>query len=166
LVPLYTRYAPELSRFVKRTYGVDQSDTQDIVHQTFLRFAAVTCGEHILNVRAYLFQTARNIVVDERRRRLTNCNAVASLVIRKPMVVDERTPERVLMAQERLKILRRVILASPEARRRSFLLHRLEGLSCAEIARLTGYSESAIKKHVALAASELESAVSLAEQSS
>jgi DNA-directed RNA polymerase specialized sigma24 family protein len=51
----------------------------------------------------------------------------------------------------------------PAQRRRSFLLNRLQGLSAAAIARLTGYSESAVKKHIGLALSELEAALTEAE---
>jgi DNA-directed RNA polymerase specialized sigma24 family protein len=52
----------------------------------------------------------------------------------------------------------------PEVRRRSFLLNRLQGLSCAAIARMTGYSESAVKKHIDLALKDLEAALSDAER--
>ena len=52
----------------------------------------------------------------------------------------------------------------PEARRRSFLLNRLQGLSAAAIARMTGYSESAVKKHIGLALGELEAALTLCER--
>ncbi len=52
------------------------------------------------------------------------------------------------------------IQALPAERRRSFLLHRLYGLSCAEIARRDGYSESAIKKHITLAMADIDAALS------
>jgi len=49
-------------------------------------------------------------------------------------------------------MLTRTLRAMPAARRRSFLLNRLKGLSCVAIARMTGYSESAVKKHIGVAA--------------
>jgi DNA-directed RNA polymerase specialized sigma24 family protein len=79
-------------------------------------------------------------------------------------VSDDRTPERVLAGQERLEILTRSLRAMPAARRRSFLLNRLQGLSCAAIARMTGYSESAVKKHIDLALKDLEVSLSEAER--
>ena len=54
--------------------------------------------------------------------------------------------------------------AMPAARRRSFLLNRLQGLSCAAIARMTGYSESAVKKHIGVVLTELEAALTEAER--
>jgi len=58
----------------------------------------------------------------------------------------------------------RSLVAMPAVRRRSFLLNRLQGLSCAAIARMTGYSESAVKKHIRVALTELEAAVTRAER--
>ena len=69
------------------------------------------------------------------------------------------------MAKERLAVLANAIRALPEERRRSFIFNRLHGLSCAEIARRTGYSDSAIKKHIALAMEALDAALTQAEQS-
>jgi DNA-directed RNA polymerase specialized sigma24 family protein len=78
--------------------------------------------------------------------------------------IDDRTPERVLESKERLSVLAKAILAMPAPRRRSLLLNRLHGLSCAEIARRTGYSESAVKKHIAVALADLEAECEAAEQ--
>jgi DNA-directed RNA polymerase specialized sigma24 family protein len=63
-----------------------------------------------------------------------------------------------------LDVLTRTLLAMPDERRRSFLLNRLHGLSAAAIARKTGYSDSAVKKHIGLALSELEAALTASER--
>jgi len=131
-----------------------------------MRYAALAGAEKIQNVRAYLYRMARNILVDEQRRRAINRKAVGGLATDKQIFIDERTPERVLIAEERLNVLRAVIQASPKPRRRSFLLHRLEGLSCAEVARMTGYSESAVKKHITMMMADLEAAMSRVETKS
>jgi RNA polymerase sigma-70 factor (ECF subfamily) len=109
-----------------------------------------------------LFRTAHNVFVDEHRR-LVLRRANPSDTEAQP-VSDDRTPERVLVGQERLQILTRSLRAMPAARRRSFLLNRLRGLSCVAIARITGYSESAVKKHIGVALAELEAALTEAER--
>lgn len=162
LVSLYTRYCAELCRYVRKKFGAEEAHSQDIVHQSFMRYAAISNSDAIRNVRAYLYRTVRNIVSDERRRSISRKSVVATLS-QCDTCVDDLTPERVLIGQERLNLLRAVIRAEPEARRRSFLLNRLDGLSCAEIARRTGYSESAIKKHIALVMADLDAAVTRAE---
>jgi RNA polymerase sigma factor (sigma-70 family) len=158
---LYARHWSELCRYIKKHFGAGPPDPEDIVQETFIKYAAIEDLQTIDNPRAYLFRTAHNVLVDERRklavRRVTPADGEPA-----PMS-DDRTPERVLVGRERLQVLRRTLRAMPEARRRSFLLNRLQGLSAAAIARKTGYSESAVKKHIGLALADLEAAVTDAE---
>ena len=118
--------------------------------------------ESIDNPRAYLYRTAHNVVIDERRR--LQVRAVAARRMTTEALSDVCTPERVLIGKERLDVLSVALRAMPAVRSRSFLLNRLHGLSGAAIARLTGYSESAVKKHIDLALIDLEAALSAAEQ--
>jgi RNA polymerase sigma factor (sigma-70 family) len=154
---LYARHWGELCHYIKKQFGAGPPDPQDVAQEAFMKFATVDDREAIDNPRAYLFRTAHNVLVDEHRRlalRRTSPNDTEA-----QPVSDDRTPERVLIGRERLAILTRTLLAMPAARRRSFLLNRLQGLSCAAIARTTGYSESAVKKHIGVALTELEAAV-------
>jgi RNA polymerase sigma factor (sigma-70 family) len=159
---LYARHWGELCHYLKRHFGPGPPDPEDVAQDAFLKFAAINDRDAIDNPRAYLFRTAHNALIDEHRRlalrRATAADGDA------PPVSDDRTPERVLVGQERLEILTRSLRGMPAVRRRSFLLNRLQGLSCAAIARITGYSESAIKKHIDLALRDLEAALSQAER--
>jgi RNA polymerase sigma factor (sigma-70 family) len=159
---LYARHWGELCHYIKKQFGAGPPDPEDVVQEAFLKFAAVDDRSVIENPRAYLFRTAHNVFVDERRRLALRRSSTADTEAQP--VSEERTPERVLVAKERLQILARCFRTMPETRRRSLLLNRLNGLSCSAIARMTGYSESAVKKHVALALGELEQALSEAER--
>jgi RNA polymerase sigma factor (sigma-70 family) len=159
---LYARHWGELCHYIKKQFGAGPPDPEDVAQEAFMKFAAVDDRNAIDNPRAYLFRTAHNVFVDEHRR-LVLRRASPSNTEARP-VSDDRTPERVLVGKERLEILARSLRAMPAVRRRSFLLNRLQGLSCAAIARMTGYSESAVKKHIGLALTELEAAVTAAEQ--
>ena len=165
LGPVYALYWSELCNYLKRTFGAGPPDPQDVVQQAFMRFAALPLFDEVHNIRAYLYRIAHNVFVEECRRLVVNRNAVAGMATRHGSGIDEVTPERVLIANETMRVLRSVIKSQPETRRRSFLMNRLEGLSCAEIARRTGYSESAVKKHISLVMADLESAVNRAEAS-
>ena len=147
---LYARHWGELCHYIKKHFGPGPPDPEDVAQDAFMKFAAIDDRDAIDNPRAYLFRTAHNVLVDEHRR-LALRRAFPSDT-EAPPVSDDRTPERVLVGQERLEILTRSLRAMPAARRRSFLLNRLQGLSCAAIARMTGYSESAVKKHIELGA--------------
>jgi RNA polymerase sigma factor (sigma-70 family) len=159
---LYARHWTELCHYIRRQFGVGPPDPEDVVQETFIKFAALENRHTIDNPRAYLYRTAHNLLIDERRR-LTLRNKIAG-GIEALSISDDRTPERVLVGRERLDVLTRTLLAMSEARRRSFLLNRLHGLSAAAIARMTGYSESAVKKHIGLALSELEAALTAGER--
>ncbi len=161
---LYRRHWPELCRYVRRTFGSGPPDPEDVAQQAFMSFATIDDPVAVDHPRAYLFRTAHNIVVDERRRAAGHCAAVVELFPSAGEKSDDRTPERVLMAEERLAVLSAAVRALPEERRRSFLFNRLHGLSCAEIARRTGYSDSAVKKHVAQAMDALEAALAAVER--
>jgi len=160
---LYARHWGELCHYIRKQFGTGPPDPEDVAQEAFMKFAAVDDRDAIDNPRAYLFRTAHNVFVDEHRR--LAIRRASSSDTRAQPVSDDRTPERVLVGQERLEILARSLRAMPPARRRSFLLNRLQGLSCAAIARMTGYSESAVKKHIGLVLSELEAAVTAAERS-
>jgi RNA polymerase sigma factor (sigma-70 family) len=159
---LYARHWGELCHYIKKQFGAGPPDPEDVAQEAFMKFAAVHDRDAIDNARAYLFRTAHNVFVDEHRR-LALRRASPRDTEAQP-VSDDRTPERVLVGQERLEVLARSLRAMPEARQRSFLLNRLHGLSCAAIARMTGYSESAVKKHIGLALAELEAAVTETER--
>jgi RNA polymerase sigma factor (sigma-70 family) len=161
---LYARHWGELCHYIKKHFGAGPPDPEDVAQEAFVKFAALDDRDVIDNPRAYLFRTAHNVFVDEHRR-LVLRRANPSDTQAQP-VSDDRTPERVLVGQERLQILARSLRAMPAARRRSFLLNRLQGLSCVAIARITGYSESAVKKHIGVAIAELEAALTEAERTS
>lgn len=159
---LYARHWGELCHYIKKHFGPGPPDPEDVAQDAFMRFVAIEDRQAIENPRAYLFRTAHNVLVDEHRRlALRGASPVAAEA--RP-ASDDLTPERVLVGQEQLVILTRSLRAMPAARSRSFLLNRLQGLSCAAIARMTGYSESAIKKHIDVALMDLEAALSDAER--
>ena len=159
---LYARHWGELCHYIKKHFGQGPPYPEDVAQDAFVRFAAIENRETIDNPRAYLFRTAHNALIDEHRRLALHRGNAAAIDTR--TASDDLTPERVLVGQERLEILARSLRAMPAARRRSFLLNRLQGLSCAAIARMTGYSESAVKKHIDVALRHLEAALSEAER--
>jgi RNA polymerase sigma factor (sigma-70 family) len=161
---LYERHWLELCGYLRKRFGPGPPEPQDVAQQTFLRYAASRSSSEVRNERAYLFRIAHNVHVEERRRISARQNVATGLLTRSPARADELTPERLLMGAEHLDILSRVLETAPEVRRRSFILNRFDGLTCAEIARRTGYSESAVKKHVTLLLADLETAMDRLEK--
>jgi RNA polymerase sigma factor (sigma-70 family) len=130
-----------LKRWTGRTQDID-----DVIQEAYCRLAAMDDFTHVSNGRAYLFQTTRNIVLEQARRsnivRIDNVTDVGALSI-----VDETPPvERVVSGVRELQRVALLIEALPPKCRRVFVLRRIHGVSQREIARMFGISQAAVEK--------------------
>jgi RNA polymerase sigma factor (sigma-70 family) len=134
--------------WLKRWTGRDQ-DIDDVIQEAYCRLAAMTDVTHIGSGRAYLFQTTRNIVLEQVRRskivRIDNVTDIGSLSI-----VDEAPPmDRVVGGARELRRVEELIGRLPQKCRRVFILRRIHGVSQREIARMFGISQNAVEKQAA-----------------
>lgn len=160
LVGLYREHWRELCRYLAATFGPGPPEPEDVAQLAFARVAAHRDFDAIENPKAFLWRTAYNIAVSEKRsqsvrRRRADEVKQTSLAAEG----DDFTPERVLVAKEQIAAISAVLEAMPVKRRRMLVLNRIEGLSFAEIARRTGLSQTAVKKHVARAMIDLDAAL-------
>lgn len=131
--------------WLKRWTGRDQ-DIDDVIQEAYCRLAAMEDVTHVCNGRAYLFQTTRNIVLEQVRRskivRIDNVTDMSSLNI-----VDEAPPvDRVVSGVRELQRVERLIEGLPAKCRRVFVLRRIHGVSQREIARMLGVTQAAVEK--------------------
>jgi RNA polymerase sigma-70 factor (ECF subfamily) len=164
LTEIYQSYWPDLCRYINKTFGAGPPDPEDVAQQAFINFARHENSQGIANPRAYLYRTAHNIAVDQLRRARTRHQY---LVDGAHKVLNEQschlTGEHVLLKKQQLQIVRAALLEMPRKRRRFLLLHRVHGLSFAEIGRRMHMSPQGIGKHVRRALKELEEALEAAE---
>ena len=161
LPELYGRYRKELIAFVRLQFGKGPPEPEDVAQQAFLNYAALGPTDTIVNARAFLYRTARNIVLNHRKheqigRRFLETNPDPK-DIRDDR--DDFNPEVVLLGREGCNVIEEVIRAMPARRRQMLLLNRIEGITYAEIGRRMGHSESAVRKQVALAIRECGAAL-------
>lgn len=151
------RLTAYLRRLKKRLHrqGSSLSDAEDLIQEAFVRMQAY-CNEggEIREPEAFLARTARRLSLNARRDRHDELY-VAQSAEELPLMDLGPTPDEVLAADECLKRMTAVLDAVNPRTREVFFLHRLEGLSYAQIARQMGISVSAIEKHVARAAAAL-----------
>jgi RNA polymerase sigma factor (sigma-70 family) len=131
--------------WLKRWTGRAQ-DIDDVVQEAYSRLASLDSVAHIGSGRAYLFQTTRNIVLEQVRRskiiRIDNVTDIGTL-----SVVDEAPPlDRVVAGARELQRVEQLIDQLPIKCRRVFVLRRIHGISQREIAGMFGISESAVEK--------------------
>jgi RNA polymerase sigma-70 factor (ECF subfamily) len=161
---LYQQYWKELCRYVSATFGRGPPDPEDVAQAAFARFMALGDQETVSNPRAFLYATARNIVVDFNRRvRTVNRHAAATAHGATDERVDDLSPERIALACERASLITATITNLPPRQRQALLLHRLHGLSYSEIAARTGGSKSDVRRQIARALAAVEAALELAE---
>jgi RNA polymerase sigma factor (sigma-70 family) len=121
-------------------------DIDDVIQEAYSRLASLDSVAHIGSGRAYLFQTTRNIVLEQVRRskiiRIDNVTDMGSLSI-----VDEAPPlDRVVAGARELQRVEHLINQLPVKCRRVFVLRRIHGVPQREIAGMLGISESAVEK--------------------
>ena len=160
LVRLYREHWRELCRYLAATFGPGPPEPEDVAQLAFARVAAHRDFDAIENPKAFLWRTAHNIAVSEKRSQSVRRRRVDE-VVQTGLAAegDDFTPERVLVAREQIAAVSAVLEAMPAKRRRLRVLNRIEGLSFAEIARRTGLSQTAVKKHVARAMIDLDAAL-------
>lgn len=155
LAALYDRYWGELCIYVRRSFGAGPPEPEDVAQAAFTRYAAVQDKGSVENPRAFLYATARNIVIDHHRHARTADTYARDIgAYAEHEGVTEISPERVLLGKERLNRLLAFLGRMPERRRRVVLLNRMEGLSVAEVADRFGISEEAARKQIVRAVAD------------
>lgn len=127
----------------------DMTEVDDLVQEVFLRLARHGLSD-VVSCRAYLFQTAINVLRDRGRRRATHhADAQTSLDNDNDYVNDtDFSPERVLIGKETLKKFDAALQELPARTQEVFALNRLENWRNADIAHKLGISVSAVEKHL------------------
>jgi RNA polymerase sigma-70 factor (ECF subfamily) len=153
---------PLMVFFLRRRFS--RAEAEDLTQEVFVRMLGQ--GDAPDSTDVYIFQVAANLLRDRARRRLTRkaedhasldapTELTAHGVENHPALVEDRSPERVLLAQESLAQAMRALGELGERTRHIYVLHRLEKMRHKEIAALLGLSVSAVEKHIIRAVAHL-----------
>ncbi|TBU90656.1 RNA polymerase sigma factor [Stutzerimonas kirkiae] len=155
LKALFLAHRDELQVYLRRRVGC-QETAADLTQETFLKLAEREDRSRIESVRAYLFQSARNLLVDHRRRE--RYRQGEELTEEQRQRHEPLTPplEQRIAASEQLERLYAIIQAMPPRCREVFLLVRLEGLTYARIGERLGISPKTAFSHMVRALELLE----------
>lgn len=144
---LFLAYKAEIHAYLTRQLK-DIETAADLTQETFLRFAQQPANNPVLQERAYLYRTARNLAIDHmrmKRRQQTQAaphDALAEIPENRPSLEDQTD------AKERLMLLHELVERLPLRTRQVFILIRIEGRSYADAAALMGVSISSVQKHM------------------
>lgn len=135
--------------------GSTREEAEDLIQEAFVR-VKIYCdqGGEVRNPEAFLVRTTLNLARDFKaleHRELFVDEPLESLAV----ADNAPTPDEVFAAEDRLKELTQTLDAINPRTREAFFMHRLDGLSYAQIADHFDVSVSAIEKHIARAMSAL-----------
>ncbi|WP_294238389.1 sigma-70 family RNA polymerase sigma factor [uncultured Sphingomonas sp.] len=135
----------------------DGADVDDVVAEAMSRAYATGDVERVQSGRAYLYQIARNLVVDAvRRAKIVSFETIADL---DTIGVDDRA-EAGLEARDALRHLQAILETLPAQCRRAFVLRRVYDWPTHAIAEMMGLSVSTVDKHLSRAALKITQAIS------
>lgn len=158
LLAVYLDRRPALVRFfTTRTGSADRAE--DIVQDIYVRLQALpeaSVGE-IASPAAYLYRIGGNLMLDgvrERRRRAARDEAwsdASGVVSDGVSVADLPSPEDAAWARLKLDQVTAALEGLAPNARTALRLHRIDGLTHAEIAARMGVSRSSVEKYLSAA---------------
>ncbi|MEM1020996.1 MAG: sigma-70 family RNA polymerase sigma factor [Pseudomonadota bacterium] len=157
---LYEQHSPVLIAALRKDFGDGPPDPEDIAHQAFQKIIERAKLSEISDVPGFLWRTARNLVLtDKRAQSVRSRHAYVVEQLFFPQEGSVSTPETVFNAKQQLDLINAVLLAMPNTRRRIFMMHRVEGLKVADIARRLRMSRPGAAKHLARAVADIDEAL-------
>lgn len=137
---LWNEFAEELGGFLRSRIG-DATEAEDIRQEVFLKLQKqLEAGLTIHDLRAWLYRTARNTIIDHYRTSKTMVEVQETSLVETPPNDPDLAP---LMAS-----FRRMIHALPDGYREAVLYADIEELSHKEVAIRLGLSLSATKSRI------------------
>jgi len=160
---LFERYASALLRFADRMLS-DRATAEEVTQEVFVKvISRADQYDGRAPVSSWLFAIAANACRDRRRRdrraTVVPLDAVADLPSRGEGI------EARLAGRERRLAVRRALALLSEEQREALVLARYHGLPYAEIARVLGISEGAVKTRIFRAVETLKARFSEGEAS-
>jgi RNA polymerase sigma factor (sigma-70 family) len=137
---------PLLRRLAGRIVRPDE--IEDIVQETFVLSFRAARQQKIMNPRAYMVKTMRNLALNHISRASHRLNQSMDEVEETEFSSFENPVEAHCQSEERFLAFCRAVATLPVACRRVFILKKVYGFSQLEIAAYLGVSPRTVEKHV------------------
>ena len=158
LMALYLRKRTDLVRFFALRTG-SSPEAEDIVQEIYLKLALAK--DEPENAAAYLYRLGTNVMLDRvrsRRRAMSRDDAYYQTIhvgARGANTTDTPDPDAAIDARRRYAQVMAAVEKLPRQCRRVFFMHKIDGLSYAEVADRLAISRSAVEKHMIAALKRL-----------
>ncbi|MBI9064147.1 MAG: RNA polymerase sigma-70 factor [Marinilabiliaceae bacterium] len=151
---LFNYYYPRLYNFSKSFLKMEDG-IDDILQEVFVKIwqkrKSITTT---VTFNSYIFTIARNLLLNELRRRLNSENIKET--VQSLSTAEEYSSSQQIEFQELKEKVDYVIDKHPERRKEIFILSRTEGLSHKEIAEKLGIKTKTVEYHISLVIKDLK----------
>lgn len=145
---LYVHHHGWLLGWLRRKLGCPH-DAADLSHDTFLRLLNVEDPMRLREPRAYLLVIANRLVINRRRRRRVEDEALRQIAVLLERQ-NQRGPAQTIVDRDLLAhVLLLITEELPEKPRRAYLMARVDGMTYRAIAKRLEVSESSVKQYLA-----------------
>lgn len=149
----YFERRTDLLRFFAARLG-SPAAAEDLVQDIYLRIARLELREPIESPAAFLYRLGSNLMLDQLRGQKRSAardgawRATERTHVDGEDLDDSPAADVAVAARQRLAAVLEVVEGLPPATREVFRLHKLDGLSHAEVASHLGISRSGVEKHM------------------
>ncbi|MDD5135431.1 MAG: RNA polymerase sigma factor [Phycisphaerae bacterium] len=149
---IYDQYVEKIYRFVfLKVNSIDVAE--DLCSEVFTRcWKTFTNGNRIENIQAFLYQIARNLVIDHYREK-GKAQIVSTDSV--PIVDAKQSFEEWINNKSDLETIKKALANINDDYQNIVIWHYIDDLSVAEIANMTERSEGAVRTCLSRALSDL-----------
>lgn len=150
LQSLFARHSSSLCRYLN-VYLKDHALSMDIMQESFARMAEQMKCSSIHDIDAYLYRTAKNLMVDHFRQQKKQPSTLLNDSQWHAFPSKEKSLEAQAISQQQQDQIQAIIQSLPQRTQEIFHLYRVEGLTQTEVAEILNISLSTVEKHLASA---------------
>jgi len=137
-----------LVQYLRRNWRAE-ADIVDLRQEIYARVCEAAASAAPLNTKAFVFTTARNLLIDKARHARVVPLEVAADLDGWGLAFDDLTPDRHLAARDELRQLQAGLAQLPARCREVVVLRKIQGLSQREVAARMGIREDTVERQTA-----------------
>lgn len=131
-----------------RRHWRDVEEIVDLRQETYARVYAAARRARPTHVKAFVFMTARNLMIDRARRaQVVSIDTIADFESL-PVIVDEPNAEEQLSSRQELRALREALQKLPRRCREIVVMRKIQGRSQRDVANALGIAEGTVEKQI------------------
>jgi RNA polymerase sigma factor (sigma-70 family) len=149
---LLRKQLPLVRRRLLQRGRVNQTEVDEAIQDGFLRLCCYRLHHEVRDLVGFLILSAERTQIDHLRHERHTRRLFIGKPVHEMQLLDQgATPDEDYLGRQTVLRIERCLEGVNPRTREAFLLHRFEGLSCAQIAKELRISSRAVSNHIAKA---------------